>query len=373
MTMLCKGVLMMLLAAMFTVLPAQEDSYAAPVASPAPKAAICLVIDDFRNMDVWMQLSRDADKYGFKTAFAIDTARVKPEDWSLLAERVAAGHEVASHTRNHVPLAVADAVRVRYWAPGVSSARATVADGHLRFYADGSTEPLLDIDLSMDGSTPTLRDVVDAISRVRGFSAELVNPYYTSVRATFLLPVKDVDIFFRNGHVPLFLDQAQHATYELTESKKDIERNLPGYACRSIVYPFLVNGKMTRRIAGEAGFTTGRTGTGGVLLSPGNPSVDVFRLWAEKPKTLFGVSPSAAEFERKVTAFLDGLKKTGGVACIYSHGEEEYSNEEWRMLLALLAVDSEIKVTTLDGLREFAEQTGKASAAMPAKVDVAGK
>ncbi|EPR43168.1 polysaccharide deacetylase [Desulfovibrio sp. X2] len=343
-----------LAAALFLLLCAGPAAPGALAAQPAkPKAAVALVVDDYPHMDVWLGLTKACDVYGLKATLALNTARVSPEDWKILAERVAKGHEIASHTRDHVPLVADDAVTVRYWRNGAKAAWASVAQGHLRFFVDNPAAPVLDLDLSQDGPTPDLRAVVDAVNRTPGFAAQLVNPYYAAIRSSFLAPAEHTDIFFKAGFAPLFVDPREVVRYELGESKRDIEANIPGYTCRDVIYPFLSNNRTTRTVARELGYECGRTGEQGNLVLAGGKPYDVFRIWADKPKSLFGPSTSAPDFAARVHAFLDKLKKEHAAGCIYSHGAEEYSPAEWAALLKVLTTDPEVEITTLHGLYEF--------------------
>ena len=113
-----------------------------------------------------------------------------------------------------------------------------------------------------------------------------------------------------------------------------------------------------RQVARELGFTCGRVGTAGnaALGSPGG--YDLYQIYAVKPRDAFGTNPAAPEFAAKVTAFLNKLKEVGGVLCLYSHGPDEFTNEQWKALLPLLAADKEIAYVTLGELGDFVRKTG---------------
>lgn len=317
-----------------------------------PRAFLCIVIDDLKNLNLWTELADDSKTYGFTTTIALDTGKVKPEDWTVLATRVVQGHEVASHTRSHVPLATEAVIRLRRYTSNTKSAFATVDEINKKLSISDNGAPVLDLDLSKMGPNATLGRLVEVINRSPGCAAELVDPYYANIRSEFLASSASVDIFFKAGFAPLFLDQARHIRYELTESKQDIEANLAGYACKTIVYPFLSNNAKTRNIARELGFESGRTGSAGnySLSSPGG--YDLFQIWSQKPKILFG-KPTAPDFTDRVKSFLKDMKSKQGAGCLYSHGPDEFTNEEWRALLKILATDPDIRVGSIREMAQY--------------------
>ena len=339
-----------------------RPALAAPPASP-PKAFISIVIDDYRDMELWEKLADDCKALGITTTLALDTLLVKPEDWQRLAARVAQGHEIASHSRNHVPLSAEEGLNLRYYAPASKAATAVVdaSDRKLRVFVDGTATPALEFDLAATGPTPTLGALAEAVNKVRGFAGELTDPRYANIQSEFLAASPGTDIFFKNGFAPLFLDHKRFSRYELEESKRDIESNIPGYACTSIVYPYLANDEETRRIARELGYNAGRTGENGSFGLGAKTGYDVMAIWAQMPRFLFGET-EAPDFAKKVAAFLADLKKLRGAVCIYSHGPNEYSNADWQKLIKLLVADPEVRLVTIrDMARQIETLTQKGS------------
>jgi len=274
---------------------------------------------------------------------------------------VAGGHEVANHTRDHVSVAPGGAVRLRCYDPKITGAHAVVDQGKavLRIMVGDNPQPLAELDLSENGRNHTLKQLVDALNNVRGVVAQLGDPYYANIQSRFLLDRDKADIFFKNGFAPLFVDIPANARYEIEGARQDIETGLPGYACRSMVYPFLVTDLASRQVARELGNDCGRVGTAGnaALGSPGG--YDLYQIYAVKPRDAFGTDPASPEFAAKVAAFLKKLKEVGGVCCLYSHGPDEFTNDQWRALLPLLAKDKDVAYVTLHALSDFVRKTAQ--------------
>lgn len=332
-----------------------------PLPGNGPRAYVNIIIDDLANLDLWTRLAADCDALGLKTTLALNTAKASPEDYARLAKAVAAGHEVANHTRDHVPVAPGGVIRLRYFDAKATSAIAVVDEkaGVLRLLIDNNPKPLAEFDLSEQGRTPSLRQLVEALNAVRGVAAELGDPYYANIQSRFLLARDKTDIFFKNGFAPLFVNTAAHSRYEMEGAKQDIEAGLPGYACQSMVYPFLVSDAVSRQVTRDLGMDCGRVGTAGfaALGSPGG--YDLYQIYAVKPRDAFGVDPAAPEFAAKVAAFLKRLKEIGGVCCLYSHGPDEFTNEQWKALLPLLAKDKEVAYLTLRDMGAFVRKTAQ--------------
>jgi hypothetical protein len=332
-----------------------------PLPGKGPRAYVNIVIDDLPNLELWSKLASDCDAYGMKTTLAVNTAKATPSDYALMAKHVANGHEIADHTRDHVPVAPGGVIRLRYYNPAAKSASVTVdaAQGKLLLTVNGAAEPAASFDLSENGRTPELKELVDALNNTRGVTAELGDPYYANIQSRFLAGKNAVDVFFKNGLVPLFVDTAQHARYEIEGGKKDIETGMPGYACTSMVYPFLVTDAVSRQITKELGMRCGRVGTAGnaALGAPGG--YDLYRIYAVKPRDAFGTDTASPEFAAKVADFLKKLKEIGGVCCLYSHGPDEFTNAQWEALLPLLAKDKEVAYVTLGGLADYVTKTAQ--------------
>lgn len=330
-----------------------------PLPGKGPRAYVNIVIDDLPNLELWSRLATACDAYGIKTTLAVNTAKATPADYAVMAGHVAAGHEIANHTRDHVPVAPGGVIRLRFYNPTINAASVTVdAVSHkLRLYVNGNPAPVAEYDLSETGHTPTLKDLVDALNNTRGVTASLGDPYYANIRSRFLAGKDRLDIFFKNGLVPLFVDTAAHARYEMENGKKDIEAGLAGYTCTSMVYPFLITDAVSRQITGELGMDCGRVGTAGnaALGAPGG--YDLYRIYAGKPRDLFGTDTAGPEFAAKVEAFLKKLTEVGGVCCLYSHGPDEFTNEQWEALLPLLAKHKEIAYVSLRGLAKYVTST----------------
>lgn len=360
------GILTVCLLLAALVIPASAQGLSAatrgvPLPGNGPRAYINIIIDDLVNLDLWTQLVADCDAYGIKATLALNTAKATPEDYARMAKAVAGGHEIANHTRDHVSVAPGGAVKLRYYDANAQSASVAVdaEKAVLRILVNGKPEPVAELDLSENGRNHSLKQLVDALNAVRGVTAELGDPYYANIHSRFLQTKDNTDIFFKNGLAPLFVDIAANARYEIEGAKKDIEAGIPGYTPRSMVYPFLVSDTVSREVAAELGNDCGRVGTAG-NAALGSPSgYDLYRIYAIKPRDAFGADPAAPEFTLKVNAFLKKIKEVGGVLCLYSHGPDEFTNEQWKALLPLLAKDKEIAYVTLHDLGAFVRKTAE--------------
>ncbi|MFP5260143.1 MAG: polysaccharide deacetylase family protein [Acidobacteriota bacterium] len=360
------GILTVCLILAASVVPASAQGLSAstrgvPLPGNGPRAYISIVIDDLINLDLWSQLVADCEAYGIKATLALNTAKATPEDYARMAKAVAGGHEIANHTRDHVPVAPGGVVKLRYSDANAQSAYVAVdaEKAVLRIMAGDKPEPVAELDLSENGRNHSLKQLVDSLNAVRGVTAELGDPYYANIHSRFLLGKDKTDIFFKNGLAPLFVDIAANARYEIEGAKKDIEAGIPGYTPRSMVYPFLVSDAVSRQVAGELGNDCGRVGTAGNAALGSPAGYDLYRIFAIKPRDAFGADPAAPEFSLKVNAFLKKIKEVGGVLCLYSHGPDEFTNEQWKALLPLLAQDKEIAYVTLHDLSAFVRKTAQ--------------
>lgn len=344
--------------------PAQGLSAATkgvPLPGKGPRAYINIIIDDLPNLELWSRLASDCDAFGMKTTLALNTAKATPEDYAIMARHVAAGHEIANHTRDHVPVSPTGVIRLRYYDPRAKSAYAVVdqTSHKLRIMVNEGAQPVAELDLAEDGRTPYLKQLVDALNDIRGVTAELGDPYYANLHSRFLADRDKVDLFFKNGLVPLFLDAGESARYEMAGAKTDIEAGLPGTTCQSMVYPFLLTDAVSRQVARDLGMTCGRVGSAGYAALGAPGGYDLFQIYAGKPSYLFGEDPQSPDFIAKVDAFLKKLKEVGGVCCLYSHGPDEFTNEQWKALLPLLAKDKEIAYVTLHDLATYVTKTAQ--------------
>ncbi|HCR13471.1 chitin deacetylase [Solidesulfovibrio sp.] len=347
----------LLLAASAAAAPAQGLSAATkgvPLPGTGPRAYVAVIIDDLANLQLWSQLAEDADAYGIKTTLALNTAKATPDDYALMSRRIAAGHEVANHTRDHVPVAPGQAIRLRYANPAAKSAFAVVDEGKqtLSIIVNQNPEPAASFDLSEAGHTPSLKQLVDALNDVRGVTAELGDPYNANLRSSFLAASARTDIFFKNGFAPLFMDTAKSARYEMTGALTDIKAGMPDYTVRSMIYPFLVSDAATRAVTVDLGMTCGRVGPAGNAALGSPDGYDLYRIYSIKPRDVFGTDVASPDFAAKVAAFLKKIKEVGGVLSLYSHGPDEFTNEQWKVLLPMLAKDKEVAYVTLHGLEE---------------------
>jgi hypothetical protein len=171
-----------------------------------------------------------------------------PVDWESVRSWYAAGHEIDSHSWSHQyystntnpqnapPYPNAAALDIRYTGAG-SAATVTIAGNVLSTNVEGAPADNLSVNLAaapydtMAGLENYLEGLAN-YSIAYDTSGPLVRPNTHSVN---LLDVTNRDI--KNSTAILVYDQTKLVPDEMTSSKAEIERNVPGLTERFLVYP----------------------------------------------------------------------------------------------------------------------------------------
>jgi hypothetical protein len=109
-----------------------------------------------------------------------------------------------------------------------------------------------------------------------------------------------------------------------------------------------------------AGYLCARGGNNAGTYSPYRDGVLVYRIYAESLKNV--VSPAdlpADRMREEVLMMLDGINDEGAAISLYSHGEDELSFDNWRVLLKTIHEDGFAAVVTLSDLAETVVLEGR--------------
>ncbi len=316
-------------------------------------ALINVGIDDEINLGVWTKLAAECDIYGFKSTFALNTASATASDWQAIRDGVSRGHEVASHTSNHVVLSKrTNALTIKYANAQATAATVTVDRSAMVMHivVTGVAGASFDLPLGRNGAYPSLASIKNAINSHSGFTAATSTFSGTSYdTGTFwsqdLAAVQNVSIL--NATASLNLDDTAMFQDELTLPKQTIETNVPGYTCDALVYPYLEYDDATLAAATAAGYTCARTGENGSYAMGDPAGYNLMLMFALEPFQVFGTNLDEATMRQRVSAFLEWAKFIGAAVGLYAHGEDEYTLAEWRMLLRIMAEDPDVEVVTL--------------------------
>ncbi|EKO38212.1 MAG: hypothetical protein B193_3094 [Solidesulfovibrio magneticus str. Maddingley MBC34] len=352
-----------------------------PLSPGSPKLAhgrrpalLNLGIDDAEHIPFFAQVAALANStYGMKMTSAVDAADASDANWTTLQPLVNAGNEVAAHSAHHVYLPETKLMTLTYSGPGTNVVVAVAGGGtgtpatSLAVSATGDSVANFSLDLSAPTS---IGDICGAINAKSGFTCGLITETGTSytsgpVLARDLAQVAGVSI--KNVTATLLRDDAQFFADEIAAPKATIEHKLSAasggsYACTSFVYPFLGENPTVRAAVAGAGYLAARNGYNGFYAMGGfysgtTPSgYDALDIWAVQPGAVFGNLDKGLTPEvmaQRVSAFLEWAKFTGAAVSLFSHGEDEYSLSEWSALLALIAADPDVTVTTLAGIQAY--------------------
>jgi hypothetical protein len=239
------------------------------------EAAFTFTTDDGDDDNLTWARAFDRHNRNF-TIFAIPARTGTPgylseEDLRSLNER---GHEIGSHSYNHVVLIRNTAFTIRYWGP-VFSCDLSIASDTLRTVLNGFV-PDLAIPLT-DPDVQYLSDLVETIDAVPYYSCDL--DYYDCTnefcQSIYLEDAGPVDI----AHEPYQAITARGSdsltlAAEVTDSKAFFEGVIEdtNYVCRSLAYPRHAHDQREMNAVMEAGYAGARNGALGPppSLSPTN-------------------------------------------------------------------------------------------------------
>ena len=221
-------------------------------------------IDDAIDAAYALQMADAVEAHGWRMSWSVDTAAMTADNWTLARSLAARGHEIASHTRNHVNLKDLSAMQIRY-VGAEAACTMTIADGTLTTSTGGSWP--------LTGSVGQVCSAIDAHADYTCASSTMVPDvdYAERGRATSLADVAAQDIKAA-AYLALY-DAARHYAEEITGSKLDIEANIPGYTCKTLVHPGNHVSDASKAAALAAGYVgvraTGPTGSDYLLYDAG--------------------------------------------------------------------------------------------------------
>lgn len=285
-------------------------------------------IDDRNNLNIARDVATAAASYGYHLNFAVNTRLVTQTDWDALAEMRAAGHEILAHTRTHSGLGELNVFTVRYTGAATSATMAINAEtDRLQTFLSGSSTPDLNLQLS---SFFAAIDLCNFITTQPNYTCSI------SPMEMWFNPINLATVAQTNILTPYVAqaDANRFYAYEIQGAKADIETNLPGATASTFVTPFSSSNNDVENAMRSAGFQLNRNGisptttTDSFLLS----HLNLFKLGA----LWFPDSYDRANPERSVAALVEGLGAVGGIIAVYSHGEDEFTVNEWNTFFANL-------------------------------------
>lgn len=312
-----------------------------------------LGIDDTSNVGVWEALAKEADQYGYKTTFAINTAVAVDEDWRRIRATFDNGHEIGSHTASHASVQIDPPISVGFSRKGVRKAALTIdKDKGVVIAADGKPA----VSIPTDDLSFRIIDLSRQLAKA-GVPVQ-VSPFHAGVPAKFLAPATDLDISFPNAVVPLYLDTQAFLDYELSRSKRDIEEHFPELEEIAFINPFATNSPLAKTKIRQFGFAAARSNiedeAAGITDGIADATVEfnIFNIPCKSIQSTREMLPENDVLDNFLL-LLDYIKLHFTAFSFYSHTYQELTLDQWRDLLALVRNDPKLKVRTLV---EIAEQ-----------------
>ncbi len=325
---------------------------------------IGLGIDDVANAEVWRDLTRLGDRYGYKLTWAINTTAaeaVGAEVWDTARDGFARGHEIASHTASHTPVTMTAPLAVSYYRPDLREAFLAIdADGVLTVTADGKNIYTKNLSDGKTGIGVLYRELTRA-----GLVCDL-SPYYAGVPAANLARGVRLDILFPKGKVPLSIDLDRYLAYELGSSLATLKEKLPEIKEFVFVHPYSISSLMSKQAIARAGYVASRTGLladdQGTDRDDGQAEtvrMNVFGLPGQALGNMRMVTAEGDGMEEKLRLVLDYCRLQFSALVFYSHRWDEFNREEWETLLRLLRDDGHFRVVTLKEMKDEVAAKGR--------------
>lgn len=316
-----------------------------------------LGIDDVINTEVWEEVSKKADQYGMKVSLAVNTTSVTGDDIEVLRRTVARGHEIGSHTADHLAVQPDPPLSIGYMPFGVKQARLTIVPGEvLTVHADG--KQICSIPLT----TPGMNVNALANQLEKAGIRTTVSFYHGGTPVHLLSPVTDLDITFPQPVVPLYTDNLSFIRHELSESLSALKHIFPERDKFIFMCPFGVNSEAAKRIMAESGYFAGRSAVdastiGWVDKGATQAKLDKYNIPSSSFQTARTLI-SDNDLMENVLLTVEYLKRHFSVLSLYSHTWKELSSEEWDEVLELFASDQQIRSTTLQEMVERISSIG---------------
>lgn len=316
-----------------------------------------LGIDDVINTEVWEVVSAKADKYGMKVSLAVNSHSVTEDDAEVLRQTVLRGHEVGSHTADHLAIQPDPPLNVGYMPSGIKQASLTIVPGEaLLVRADGK-------EICSIPFTPGMNINALATQLEKAGVRTFVSFYHGGTPVELLSPVENLDITFPQPSVPLYTDNIAFIQHELSESLADLKKIFPERNRFVFMCPFGVNSEAAKKIMTECGYFAGRSAVdasstiGRIDKDAVLTKLDIFNIPSSSFQTASTLLPDNDLMEN-VLLTMEYLKRHFSVYSIYSHTWKELSPEGWDAALELFAADPQIRTATLQEMIERIESIG---------------
>ncbi|NWH03708.1 hypothetical protein [Desulfobacter latus] len=325
-----------------------------------------VIIDDYNNFSHWKDIADYATIKGVGTVLGIhapDTVSV--ENYAEMATYVAAGHEIACHSRNHSILTTEsgglNAIDVTCTGtnPTIEITLDTSDDNSDNWYGtvvlreDGV---LAGNKISITGTT----SIGSLVARIKAQGGPTWNGTALNTNATG--PTLAKCLLKGTFSVPstLQFNQENYWYVEIAEAKTLIEAGIGGgYECRSWISPGNHTSRALRQYlmddttlfpghfakAGTTPFRLARSGTGGSRdLSAINLAM------VDSPNLRDTLGSISANFERNTNAVGVYMAYEGIYSAAYAHGIDEITLQEWKDFIDRTLAITGMSIVTLGGL-----------------------
>lgn len=289
---------------------------------------------------------------GWVGTCAVDTGSLSGSDWEIVTELEAQGHDIAAHGRklgNNIP----DMKGITITYAGASASAVVTINGNVLTLSAplGSSVGVFDL---TSASYDRLTEIVSAINSVSGFTAAKTNTDSSNGFSPYLSDCTSVNI--KSTVAAFDYDPAKVWAGELTQSKDDIENNIPGYVCTSFVCPGNATSTAMQAALLSAGFTGSRGGPTPVPLL-GLSSINIFNLPTTNIGTYLGsATPAEADVKSRVGSILEYLKWLGGMICFYAHTTSELSDAGWQAVIDEVKKSGVIVLSNRDAVEYIKSQ-----------------
>lgn len=286
-----------------------------------PSILVCS-IDDTVDADSAQTMAGVVESYGGKMTWNVNTSAMTSGDWIIANDLVSRGHEIASHTRHHANIKDLEAFDIQYTG-GACTMTINVGSDTLTTSVGGSW------------TLSNYADITNLAAAING-----TENYTCTVNATeyagdgvpsSLADVSAQDI--NTSSYTAYYDETRHFLEEITNSKADIEANIPGYTCTTFVPPghYYDEAAVTAIYnAGYTGMRDGGTGTGDYLMYDAG-GIDLLNLTGI-PCNTFAEHGSVSAWG---SARLTEMCCQGRLIEVYDHSFLEFTSTDLSMLLAL--------------------------------------
>lgn len=317
------------------------------------KGVVSIVIDDAESSATFAALAPLMEARGFRGTWALNTSLATSNNlWSAARSYVASGHEIASHGRSHSKVTATSAISIQY--VGAGSACTITIDNTAKTLTTSVTGA--SHNLSIDLTQYTLNGLAVYLNAYGGggvYSVFVVDTSNNEARSEHLASVSGQSI--KAAAYTASLNQNQYLTYEVNGSKTDIETNIPGYTCKSFVYPYFATDATAKAQVAGAGFIGARVDSSGTKLFT---DIEAYAVYGNHVGGLFGLTstnPTAAQIKGRVAALVEYLDWSGGIVVILAHltnGTNDYDMTNWGHVLDALR-ESQANVLTFGSAMQY--------------------